>query len=80
MTTYSISLADELVEMVEREFKKQKFANKSEFFAALILEKFSNIDTIENISEFSNDYKIIKERQKDSHFMTFDDILAEHNV
>lgn len=83
MTTYSISLNDELAEIVEQEMKSRKFSNRSEFFRDLVRTKFypaKKNSSIEEISSYTKDYKIIKEREKDAEFMNIDQVLAEHNV
>jgi metal-responsive CopG/Arc/MetJ family transcriptional regulator len=83
MTTYSISLNDELADLVEHEIKSRKFANRSEFFRDLVRTKFlssENTSSIEEIPVYSEDYKLIQEREKNAELVDFNDILEEHNV
>lgn len=40
MANYSISINDELAEIVEKEMKKGRYENRSEFFRELIREKY----------------------------------------
>lgn len=83
MTTYSISLNNELAELVEKEMKSRRFSNRSEFFRDLVRNKFfpsENTAQIEEIPEYSRDYKTIQERSKNPEFIDFEDVLAEHNV
>jgi Arc/MetJ-type ribon-helix-helix transcriptional regulator len=73
MVTLNISLNDELADIVTKEMKDKKFANRSEFFRDLLRKEYvyKNQDVvIEEIGPDDEDYKIIQKRKKNAEFIS----------
>ena len=76
MTTYNISINDELASIVEETIKTQKYANRSEFFRDLLRKFFvKNEHSIEEINEHDEDYNIIQAREKNASFTPLSELI-----
>lgn len=65
MTTYNISLNDELAQLVEKQIKINKFANRSEFFRQLLRDFFVTGKNKENTDDdWINDEPYFSELKK----------------
>lgn len=80
MVTLNISLNEELADIVTKEMKDKKFANRSEFFRDLLRKEYvyKNQDVvIEEIGPDDEDYKIIKKREKNAKFISEEEMFKK---
>ncbi len=77
MTTYNISVNDELALIVEEVIKTQKYANRSEFFRDLVRKFYVNNNQykIEELNENDEDYKLLQKREKQVSFVKLSEII-----
>ena len=78
MPNYNISLNDDLAQIVETEIKEGKYSNRSEFFRALVRNRYVADDdrcTIETVSVDDSDAAIIKQRKHDASFVPLKRLL-----
>jgi len=70
MVHYNITLNQELADIVDREMKKKKYSNRSEFFRDLVRRQYVEEDyAIEPVLPGDPDYALAKERLKKSKFV-----------
>lgn len=75
MTTYNISINNELDFIIKSEMKKGCYANRSEFFRELIRNRYViKQNNIEILHENDDDYRLIEKRKKTAEFMSVEDI------
>ena len=81
MITYNITFNDDLASVVDKEMKRNKYGNRSEFFRDLVRKvyifKSTSDYVIEEIKESDKDYKLIKSRQKRAKFIPLDKISKQ---
>lgn len=79
---YNISLGTELSKIVEREMKRRKFSNRSEFFRDLVRRVFVDEEvTIERLSPSDPDYKLAMKRMKRGEkYLTAEQVRRELNL
>lgn len=79
MATMNISLNKELMDIVNKEVKEKKYANRSEFIRDLIRTAYimNQPLIIEALDENDPDYKLIKQREKNAKFVTLEEVEKE---
>ena len=78
MPNYNISLNDDLAQIVETEIKEGKYSNRSEFFRALVRDRYVTDDDrcdIETVLPDDSDATIIKQRKRDASFIPLKRLL-----
>lgn len=82
MTTFNISMDDELAEFVDQMMKRFKFSNRSEFFRDLVRQKYiEETGVIEQIYPGDPDYELIqREKLKNDEFIDLEEVLKANNI
>jgi Arc/MetJ-type ribon-helix-helix transcriptional regulator len=76
MITMNISLNKGLAEIVDKQIKKKKYANRSEFFRDMIRKQYVEPAIgIETLDKNDPDYKLVEERSKDADFVDISEIM-----
>lgn len=74
--TYTISFNPDLAKVVQKEMKRGKFDNTSEFFRDLVRQRFVwNGWEIEKLSPNDPDYKLSKQIRKTDEFISLSEFL-----
>lgn len=80
MTTYNISINDELAELVEASIKQGYYSNRSEFFRDLLRQHYQQEGVIiEKLAANDEDYKTVQKMKKDKtvEFAPFNEVMNE---
>ncbi len=83
MTTCTISMNDELAEIVEYEMRRGRYKNKSEFFRNLVRKVYleSEEGVIEEVLSGDPDYELVKKREKEpGDFIPLEKVMEEFGV
>lgn len=76
MPNFNISINTELSQIIDREMKRKKFANRSEFFRDLIRKSYlGDAYEIEAIPEADADMRVLRSRQKNPSFVNLKKLL-----
>ncbi len=76
MTTYNISINDELAEVLERVMHERRYSNRSEFFRDLIRRFYlDEIGIVEELEENDPDAKLLQSRKKNAKFVPLKNLL-----
>ena len=77
MTTYNISVNDDLAIIVEEAIKAQKYANRSEFFRDLVRKFYVNNNQyeVDELGDNDEDYKLLQKRERQASFVKLTDII-----
>jgi|WetSurMetagenome_2_1015567.scaffolds.fasta_scaffold55617_6 Arc/MetJ-type ribon-helix-helix transcriptional regulator len=81
MITYNITFNEDLASVVDKEMKRNKYGNRSEFFRDLVRKVYifkpAPDYVIEELNESDEDYKLMKSRQKRANFIPLDKMLKQ---